>query len=332
MKTFSSENTINSGLKYLFIAFWIAMSAYLIYRETSIAEIELHPFLSSIIQSHLQLSLTVVVILRIVFIVVSTYLSYLISVSHFEIPRKDYTIAVLLPVLHFCIPDWNTGFVVSLYWLAFIGMVFLLFPNNFSAPHFRRIMSAALLAGFFLPNGPFALLLFAAGIIMLTVWQNISVRTALIWLTGFLLPTLYLLFYYFLIGKMDLITENISVFFNFDQISLFNYNVLQYAIAVAVFILIVPFHLRLTEYKIIVRRSYSAFLLSIIVLIPAFFYSEATTMLFLSIIGFAAAFYWNKTLYSIRRKAIFAIWMILPIIIPILLILLEMKIVVLPAF
>lgn len=318
-------------MKYLFIATWIALTIFLISQGINNNTFELHPFLGGLFQLPLNLPFIVVVIFRLLFIAISTYLSYLISVSHFEIARKDYTLAMLMPALHFCITDWNTGLIVSFYWLSFIGMIFLLFPDNFSAPNLRRIMSAALLAGLFLPNGPFALLLFVAGIVILIVWQNISFRTTLIWITGFLLPSLYLIFYYFLTDRLSLITNNAGNFFDPDNFITFKYNILQYAIPVAFLVLVVPVHARLIEYKILVRRSYSAFLLSIITLIPAFLYSGVDSLLFLAIIGFASVFYWNKTLYSVRRRGVFIIWLVLPFLVPVMLILIEMQIIVLPA-
>ncbi|PKP04075.1 MAG: hypothetical protein CVU11_06195 [Bacteroidetes bacterium HGW-Bacteroidetes-6] len=332
MKTFSPENTINSGLKYLFIFFWLAMAIYLIYSETNVAAIEIHPWLNGLVATPILLSKTVIILTRLFLIALSTFLAYIMSVNYFETPRKDYTLVIILPVLHFCIPDWNTGLMISVYWSAFVGIMYLLFPNNFSIPHLRRIMSAALLAGLLFTNGAFAILFFIVGIVVLVVWQTISFRATVVWITGFLLPVVYLLFYYYLTNQTDLILKNMSAIFPAETLFNFDFSIPQSLIPLVFFVLAVPIHTRLKEFKITVRRSYSSLLLSMLILLPTLISQGINAQITLALLGFSAALYWNKALYISRRKGIFVAWLFLPVFIPVLLILIKMQILVLPVF
>lgn len=295
---------------------WFSAMVILAMLNNTNTEIRLHPWLAGVAETTINAGLSMIIIARLLFITGSTIFAWLISVKHFEISRKDYMLFFLLPVIHFTICDWSVGLIVSVYWTVFLLVLYLMLPNESAKPHFRKILTAAICSGFLLLNGAFALLYFAAGIIIMTVFQNISFRRIIIWTTGFFTPAFFLFFWYFITDKTDVILSNPGDFFIKEEFLTFSYPLLFFSIPALLFILILISHSRMNESKISVRRSYSALLFSLLVLSPAAFTSEFNVQVLFSIYGLAAVFYWIKIIYTVRKRLVFVFFWLMPLVFP----------------
>ncbi len=279
--------------------------------------ISLHPWLSGLFPDTINLGYTWTVILRLLLVAVSTFLARLLSVNHFDIPSRDYMLVSVLPLIHFTISDWNIGLLAALYWTVFLLMLFLLFPGNTNRSENRNTLTAAFICGLLLLNGAFALLFFLAGIIVLISMHTFSFRNLIIWITGFLSPAFFLYSWYELRGITSIITNSPETFVQSDQFFKFDFPVPYYASIGLLLFLSLIVHIRLGEFKISVRRSYTAFLLALTLLIPAIIASKVNTLLMFSLLGLAIILYWIKAMYISQRKISFFILWILPIVLPV---------------
>lgn len=318
MRSFNAERVINSQLKFVFMLFLLATLVLLIFNGEPNTNIQLHPWLAGITETVLTLSFSWIVILRVLFIAASTLLLWLISTRNLEVSRKDYMLFFILPVIHFTIVDWSTGLMVSIYWTAFLLILYQLLPGESQATVLRRTLTAAIISGFLLLNGAFAVLFFVTGIITMIISQNISFRRALVWLTGFLTPAFFVLFWYFLTDKTNILLDNPGAFVLQEDLLQFAFPASFYACPALLFLLALIVHSRVSESKISVRRSYSVILFSLIALAPAMISSLFNTNILFSIYGLATVFYWIRLMYNARRKAGFIILWLMPIVFPIL--------------
>ncbi|HPB01361.1 MAG TPA: hypothetical protein PLZ67_00260 [Bacteroidales bacterium] len=318
MKTLNAERTINSQLKFIFILFWLATLFLMLQRGEATTIIRLHPWLGGITETTLDLNFSWIVIIRLFFIATSTILFWLISIRNLELPKKDYMMFFILPVIHFTITDWAMGLMASVYWTAFLFILFQLLPGNNSRAVLRKTLTAGVFGGLLLLNGAFALLFFLAGIITMIISQNISFRSTIVWITGFLIPGFFLFLWYFVFDKTNIIFGNPDAFMLEEEMLKFAFPLTFYGCPALLIILSLFAHSRMSESKISVRRSYSAILFSLIALAPAMISSLFNTYILFSIYGLATVFYWTRLMYNTRRKASFIILWLMPFAFPVL--------------
>lgn len=316
MKQFNAERPVNSQLKFIFMLIWLSAIIVLALLNNPNTEISLHPWLAGIAETTFTTGLGWIIVARLLFITGSTIFAWMISVKHFEIPRKDYMLFFILPLVHFTVCDWSTGLFASVYWTIFLLVLYLLLPNESSKPPLKNILTAAICSGFLLLNGAFALLYFAAGIIIMTVFQNVSFRRVIIWIMGFLTPAFFVFFWYFIHDQTSVILSNPGDFFIKEEFLTFSRPLIFYSIPALLFILILVTHSRMNESKISVRRSFSALLFSLLIFSPAAFTSVFNVQILFSIYGLAAVLYWIKIIYNVRKRIWFIILWLIPLVFP----------------
>lgn len=290
----------------------------LFYRIEIKPEISLHPWLSGLLTDTVSLGYSWTIILRLLLIAASTFLARLLAIHHFDIPTRDYMLVSVLPVLHFTINDWNVGLLAALYWTVFLLTLYLLFPNTTNRSENRNTLTAAFFCGLLLLNGAFAVVFFIAGITVMVSMHSFSFRNLMIWLTGFLAPGFFVFSYYLLLDKTSIITSDPNSFILSEQLFQFDFPVTYYAGIAILFILAILVHSRMGEFKISVRRSYTALILSLTLLLPGIMSSAINTRMMFSIFGLATSFYWIKAMYISRRRIPFFVLLVLPVLLPVL--------------
>lgn len=318
MKSFNAERTINSQLKFVFMLFWLVTLVLMLQRGEPNTVINLHPWLAGITETTQEIDFAWIVVLRLLFIAGSTLLLWLISVRNLDLPRKDYMLFFILPVIHFTITDWSIGFSVSVYWTAFLFILYQLLPGDSTTPALRKTLTAAIFSGFLLLNGAFAVLFFVTGIITMIISQDISFRRIIAWLLGFLIPAFFVFIWYFLTDNTSIILDNPGAFILEEELLQFAFPATFYGCPVILILLSLFAHSRMGESKISVRRSYSVILFSLIGLAPAMLTSLFNIYILFSIYGLATVFYWVRLMYNARRKVSFIILWIMPVAFPVL--------------
>lgn len=318
MKTFNPEKTIQSEFRYLYILIFLTMFVLLISNNSFSTELQLNPWLNGIIQSPVSLSSGWIICLRIIFILVSTILVWLISTKYLEAPRKDYTLFFVVPVIHFCITDWTMGLYAAVYWTSFLATLYLLTPSESARSEHRKTLTAGILGGFILLNGLFGALIFLSGILIMIIWQSISFRQGLIYLIGFMAPGIYVVAYYFLSDQMAVITSNLPGIFPAHELVNSKFPLVYIVSPALLFLLALLVHSRMSENKISMRRSYSAILFALIALFPGVFLSFRDATVLFSILGFSSVYYWSRLIYTARSRVAFVIFASLPVVLPIL--------------
>jgi len=318
MKAFNPEKVIFSELKIVFLLLSAGTLALLFSRTEIQPEISLHPWLSGLFQHTVFPGTTWTIILRVLFIAASTFLARILAVRHFDIPARDYMLVAVLPIIHFTINDWNIGLLTSVYWTVFLLMLFLLIPGSTNRSENRSTLTAALICGLLLLNGAFAFLFFLAGIVIMISMHTFSIRNVMIWITGFMAPAFFVISYYEFSGISGIVFNNPETFIQSNQLFQFNFSPAFYASPVLLFLLALSVHSRMSEFKISIRRSYSAMLLALTLLLPAILASAVNSSLMFSLLGLASAMYWIKNIYISQRKFPFFILWLLPILLPVL--------------
>lgn len=318
MKSFNAERTINSQLKLIFMLFCLVTLVFMLQRGEPNTTINLHPWLAGITETSLTMDFVWVVIARILFIAVSTLLLWLISVNCLDLPRKDYMLCFILPVIHFTITDWSIGLSVSVYWTVFLFILYQLLPGNNNAPVLRKTLTAAIFSGFLLLNGAFAILFFFTGVITMIISQEISFRRIIVWLAGFIAPVFFVFFWYFLTDRTSIVLDNRDAFMLEEEMFKFAFPATFYGCPALLFLLSLLVHSRIGESKISVRRSFSVILFSLIGLAPAMLTSLFNIYILFSIYGLASVFYWVRLIYNARSKVAFIILWLMPVAFPVL--------------
>jgi len=318
MKAFNAERTINSQLKYVFMLFWLFTLVLMLQFGEPNTTINLHPWMAGITETTLTMDFAWMVVARLLFIVGSTMLLWLISIRNLDLPRKDYMLFFILPVIHFTITDWSIGLSVSVYWSAFLFILYQLLPGDNSTPALRKTLTAAICGGLLLLNGAFAVLFFITGIITMIISQEISFRRIIVWLTGFLTPAFFVFFWYFLTDNTSIIFDNTDAFMLGEEMLQFAFPATFYGCPALLVLLSLFAHSRMGDSKISVRRSYSVILFSLIGLVPAMFTSLFNTYILFSIYGLATVFYWIRLMYNARSRVAFIILWLMPVTFPVL--------------
>ena len=318
MKAFNAERTINSQLKFVFMLFWLVTLVLMLQRGEPNTIINLHPWLGGITETTQELSFVWIVVTRLLFIAGSTMLLWLISVRNLDLPRKGYMLFFILPVIHFTITDWSIGLSVSVYWTAFLFILYQLLPGDNTTPVLRKTLTAAILSGILLLNGAFAILFFVTGIITMIISQDISFRRIIVWLAGFLTPAFFAFLWYFLTDQTSIILDNPGAFVLEEELLQFAFPATFYGCPALLILLSLFAHSRMGESKISVRRSYSVILFSLIGLAPAMLTSLFNIYILFSIYGLATVFYWVRLMYNARSKVAFIILWLMPVAFPVL--------------
>jgi hypothetical protein len=318
MKAFNAERVLNSQLKYIFGLFCFVAIIFLIRSSNPSTVINLHPWLAGIISTTLELDFACIVAIRLLFIIGSTVLLWLISVKKLDMPGKNYFLFLTHLLVHFSIIDWSFGLVVSIYWTVFLFILFQLMPTESSTHILRKTFTAAILSGIIMLNGAFAVLFFFVGIIAMIVSHEISFRRVVVWTTGFLLPFLYLLFWYFMTDKLNIIFVNLDALVLEEEMFKFSFP-LNFTVSLAIlFLLALIAHSRMSESKISIRRNYTIILFSLITLAPAIITSVFNIYILFSLYGLATILYWLRLIYNTRKRFYFFILLLMPLVIPVL--------------
>ncbi|NLL29063.1 MAG: hypothetical protein GX259_09725 [Bacteroidales bacterium] len=318
MKPFNAEKTIYSRFKLFFILFCITLAVFLIFKSSKSSIFSLNTLLGGIIKINISLPFSVIAISRLVLIIISSFIAKSIAVKIFKFPSKDYFVFVLISLSHFFIKDWNVGLTVAIYWTYFVIMVHNLFLEESLLPSYRKTLNTALLGGILLLNGPFVLLFFIAGIVIMISYQYFSCRRLIIWLIGYIFPLFLVFFWCFLQDKTNIIFENFKTIFVKKEYFQFAFEKIYFLHIISLIILIGIVLIKLKNSKISERKAFLTLIITSIVLLLGIFTSTFNCLLLLHIYSLLLAFFWARALHKSQTRVTFIIILIIPFIFPIL--------------
>ncbi len=317
MKPINSEKLLTTDLRLPLAAAWIIVALMLVFSNGAVESLHFHPLLKGIVSTEVHISTAIIVCLRLALVIASSLLAWVWCTRNTELPRKDLSVGIGLALVHFSAPDWTTGLFFAFYWTFFLLILHLLTPGDLHRPFSRRVMTAGILSGFLLLNGADGLLFFFAGISILLIWNQFTIRNFLILIMGFLVPLSYLIFYYYLSDQWELVRVLPELLANTGQLFQPDFPIWWYGLPGLLLMLIAAIHLRLSEFKISVRRSISSLSLAVIIISPALISAKFSHTGFF-LLSLSAVIYWSKSLYIVRNRFWFYFWLLTSLLLPIL--------------
>lgn len=318
MKPFNAEKTIYSRFKLFFLLFCTAIVVFLIFQSNKSSNFSLNTLLGGIIEINITLNFAIIAVSRLVLIIISSLIAKSIAVKIFKIPSKDYFVFVLISLSHFFIKDWNVGLTVAIYWTYFVILINNLFLEESQLPSYRKTLTTALLGGILLLNGPFVLLFFIAGIVIMISYQYFSCRRLIIWIIGYIFPLCLVFFWCFLQDKTNIMLENLEALLLKKEYFQFAFEKIYLSHIISLIILIGIVLLRLKNSKISERKAFLTLIITTVVLLLGIFTSAFNCLLLLHIYSLLLAFFWARALHKSQTRVTFIIILIIPFIFPIL--------------
>lgn len=317
MKPFNAEKFLASGWRVVFVIAWLIMCVFLLMKQKP-ADGSLQLLVFPEIMGDLNESL--VLVFRVSLVLLSVFLSYRLAIVHFEVSKKDLSLAAGILMAHLSISDQTNGVVAALTFVVVLFVLLMLLNQDGHVPYLRNVVSAGLAGGLMLLTGLPGLLFFPASVLILIIQQNLSIRSFFVLATGYLMPLSYVLFYYYLID-----------FWPFEENAMFMFESIRPAFPFLTepWLLLVPFvflwvalmvHFRSFEFKISVRRSFSSLFFAVITVFPTLIFYCDWFIPLLALLGLTAAIYWNKALLISRSRVAFIFLIVLSLAIPFLLI------------
>ncbi len=303
-------------LVVLYVLLYVGVIAYAFSLQDYSAEFQSYFLLKPLFPTgvHIPVFITLFVLAGALF--VSGYFMHEVLVKRFELSRKLNLHFFIIPLL--LLPAQNLLEMTMIALLMTVASITLSFVLSMAAIQIdiKKVFLSGFLAGIlFLFNGAvvvflvlFPLLLFAN--------RGFSVKAVLTYGFAFVLPFGYFLTYLYLIDftQWELFFEGNS----FDLLSyehIFNYlhvSVLAFLILLII-IVTLRVHLRLSEFKIAIRRAYYSTLFFLLVLMTSIvLMPEVYLPSYVSVLIFIVLFYYLRMISEVKRNFILAVLHILP--------------------
>ena len=249
-------------------------------------------------------------------LVASALLMYEILVKRLEQSRKLIFHFFVIPLIVLT----SHSIVEAMVFIFFIAVSALTLFNVLSMAAFESEIKKVFLSGFL---GGLLFLITSASAMLLLIFPFLlfanrifSVRAVLIYGFAFIIPLGYVLSYFYLTdyNSWDTIVnpEANSIHLYKQLFELVNIYVLGF-IGLLLIVVVVRVHIKLSEFKIAIRRAYTSMLFFILLFTAAIILMpEVYSATYLSVLMFIALFYYIRLITDIKRKVLQALFYVLP--------------------
>lgn len=301
----------------LYVLSYLGTIAYVFYSLNYNTRLQFNFILSPIFPEGINIPVFVSLTALIGAMFASGYFMHEVLVKRLEMDRKLNLHFFVLPLLLLSSPNLiettqNALFiVVSAMTLSYVLSMAVLQSD------IKKVFISGFAAGIlFLFSGATAslLLLFP---LLLFANRFFSVRAVLVYGFSFALPSLYYLTYLYLIDFSDwsLFFKENDFGFMFYEHLLARINIyIMIFVALVLLVVISRVHIKLSEYKIAIRRAYSSTLFFVLIFILGITLMPSVySITFLSSLIFISLFYYMRMVSDVKKKGLIAVLYILPL-------------------
>ena len=319
MSYIKRKRSFHPFVAVLYVLSYLSMIAYIFYSLNYNTQLQFNFILSPIFPEGINIPVFVSLIALAGAMFASGYFMHEVLVKRLEMNRKLNLHFFVIPLLLLSSPNLiettqNALFIaVSAMTLSYVLSMAVLQSD------IKKVFISGFIAGIlFLFSGATAslLLLFP---LLLFANRFFSVRAVLVYGFSFILPALYYLTYLYLIDFSDwslFLKENDLGFMAYEQLLAHVNLYVLVVLSLVLLIVISRVHIKLSEYKIAIRRAYSSTLFYILLFVLSIaFMPSIYSLTYLSSLMFISLFYYMRMVTDVKKKALLAVLYMVPLII-----------------